>query len=431
MIEGRLSDDQLRELAALDNPEKLDYEAILGECANTLQAVLQRDQSTTELNIGALPESDPLRKLIEVTAYRELLARQQINESIQACRLASAQGQDLKRLAALMLPPLDEPIVNEEAIRSEILNQYQVKHTAGSVEAYKHFARIAVASGLIVDINVESPSTGVVDICLLFHSKLHLDNNSLRPDFVGPRRNNQDYENERAGYLSQVKKNLYRDDVRPIGHYVRVRQAKTKNYTVKARLGVVNQPGAEEVLATARREVWRYITERYRLGATVYRSGILSALHQASVQYILLDDLVPGASQADVGLNGDQAPLCSLIQIEIDSEVPDEIVRNANIEAVTLREGNLSCDLMFEPPSNETRITHYLVYWGTSQNSKLSGVPPVASLSVGGEKRIRLVAITIPENAQSLIIFTANQNGEMDTGFTITIPFVTTTGDEQ
>lgn len=423
MPEGRLNNNQLQELAELDNPDRLDYESILSECAATMQEIVQQlDSNITGLNIESLPESDPLRKLLEVTAYRELLTRQQINESIQACRLATAQGNDLRRLAGLMLSPTPDEDINEDVLREKILNQYQSMHTAGSVDAYKHFARTAIPAGLIVDIKVESPAAGIVDVCLLFHSKLHLDNNALSPDFVGPQRSSRDYEKQRENYLRQVQKNLTREDIRPIGHFVNVRQAMTKEYTVKARLGLYNQPGSAEVLATARREVWRYITGRYRLGATVHRSGILSALHQASVQYILLDDLIPGAKQADVGLNPDQAPICKMIQIEIDSEVPDEGVREADLRNVSISAGKLSCDLVFRPPVNEIRITQYLVYWGTAQGTKLFGIPPVADIAVGGEKHIRLVEISLPERAGSLIIITANQNGEMEQGYTLLLP---------
>ena len=47
----------------------------------------------------AYVESDPLIKLMEVTAYRELLLRQRINQAAKANLLAFATGTDLDSLA--------------------------------------------------------------------------------------------------------------------------------------------------------------------------------------------------------------------------------------------------------------------------------------------------------------------------------------------
>lgn len=49
---------------------------------------------------SAYVESDPLIKLMEVCAYRELLLRQKLNQSAKANLLAFATGTDLDNLAA-------------------------------------------------------------------------------------------------------------------------------------------------------------------------------------------------------------------------------------------------------------------------------------------------------------------------------------------
>jgi hypothetical protein len=180
----------------------------------------------------------------------------------------------------------------------------------------------------------------------------------------------------------------------------------------------------------AEAKVKEYIRERFQFGATVYRTGILSALHQEGVKYIILEPLTEDASLTDLSTDSNCAPLCELIDIKIDSSLPEKMIRGAYLSGFSRNEdGEISCDLVINPPVNEIRIVHYLVYWGNKNGKKVSGIPPVAVLSAGVENRIRFMDVAVPESVESLVVHTANQNGEMIEGVAITLPSIKHEGD--
>src|SRR5438445_485309 len=74
--------------------EQIDFETIRSAMIADLQARLP--------SFDTVLESDPVVKLIEVAAYRELLLRQQFNDRARGLMLAYATGPDLDQLAALV-----------------------------------------------------------------------------------------------------------------------------------------------------------------------------------------------------------------------------------------------------------------------------------------------------------------------------------------
>jgi len=86
----------LSELPPPSIVEALDYEAILAATKNELQFI------APEIDVDNLLESDPISKLLQVVAYREMHLRQRINESAQGVMLATATGPNLDNLAALV-----------------------------------------------------------------------------------------------------------------------------------------------------------------------------------------------------------------------------------------------------------------------------------------------------------------------------------------
>ncbi len=71
--------------------EKLNFEEIFSRMKEEL---VSRDPTFT-----ALVESDPVMKILEIAAWRELLIRQRINEAIKSNLLKFAIGSDLDHLA--------------------------------------------------------------------------------------------------------------------------------------------------------------------------------------------------------------------------------------------------------------------------------------------------------------------------------------------
>ena len=90
------------DLAALPDPqvvEQLDFEQILAErkaYAISLWPAAEQAEIAARLAL----ESEPLTKLLEENAYRELVWRQRVNDGARALMLAFATGTDLDQLAA-------------------------------------------------------------------------------------------------------------------------------------------------------------------------------------------------------------------------------------------------------------------------------------------------------------------------------------------
>ena len=72
----------------------------------------------------------------------------------------------------------------------------------------------------------------------------------------------------------------------------------------------------------------------------------------------------------------------------------------------------ISGRLVLAPPRHEIRLTHYAIYWGNRSGEKLAR-PPFAVIPVGGEPRIELQREPMPPGAGSIVVITANENGEM------------------
>lgn len=81
----------LNQLPAPDVVEELDFETILAERKATLISLYPEDQQEAVARTLTL-ESEPLVKLLEENAYRELIWRQRVNEAARAVMLACAAG---------------------------------------------------------------------------------------------------------------------------------------------------------------------------------------------------------------------------------------------------------------------------------------------------------------------------------------------------
>ena len=98
MSDGQLTITDLALLSPAFNQASLDYEAMLEQGKISLQTQLEKSSTTDQIDVANLPESDPIVKLLQVLAYRELHIRQRISEAKRACSLASATGEDLKNI---------------------------------------------------------------------------------------------------------------------------------------------------------------------------------------------------------------------------------------------------------------------------------------------------------------------------------------------
>jgi phage-related baseplate assembly protein len=414
-ISGQLGQADLAELAQAADAAlgKLDFEAILLECKSALQAILQQHRGLSAIDVAALPESDPICKILELLAYREMLTRQRMREAMRACFLSTAIREDLLRLSALILSGREaaESIVDgETALRGRVIDEFHHIHTAGSRNAYIELARQAADPQVLDDVTVERRRRGVVGVTLLY-----------TPDSAPA---------ARAAAHAAIAARLGDEAVRPIGQQLIVDDAHIVPYRVRATLGIRDRLGAAETLAAARDAVLRYIDARYGFGRTVYRTAVLSALQRPGVDYIVLDGLKENPGVTDVVVGDDEAAWCppEAVDLRLHLDVPNEKVAQVTPVSCTRKRDILSCVLVITPPPHEVRLTHYVLYWGNGDGRKLPGHASLASCPVGGERRLELRGAQIPEGARALLVYTANENGEMTDSdaaggaFALTIP---------
>ncbi len=168
----------LNQLPAPDVVEELDFETILAERKATLISLYPEDQQEAVARTLTL-ESEPLVKLLEENAYRELIWRQRVNEAARAVMLACAAGNDLDVIGAnynttrLTITPADDSTIpptpavmeSDTDYRLRIQQAFEGLSVAGSVGAYQYHGRSA--DGRVADISVTSPSPACVTISVL------------------------------------------------------------------------------------------------------------------------------------------------------------------------------------------------------------------------------------------------------------------------
>lgn len=271
----------------------LDFEVILAAMKADLVARLPA--------YTALLESDPGMKILEVCAYRELLVRQDNNESIKAVMLAYAADADLDQIAArygverLMIdagddtatPPVPPTFEDDESLRRRVQLSFEGFSTAGPVGAYIFHSLSAHPK--VLDAAAASPTPGAVEVAVLSR-----DGDGMAS----------------AEIISAVAAVLSSDDVRPMTDQVTVQSAVITNYAVQATIKTYSGPDSEVVMASAQAAIEAYAAANHRMGRDITLSGIYAALHQVGVQNVQL--VQPAAS---IVCDWNQAAYCTSIAL--------------------------------------------------------------------------------------------------------------------
>ena len=148
----------LSQLPAPEVVEPLDFESIYQDLLATFRA-LMGDGWTAPL------ESDPVVKLLELCAYREVQLRARINDAARSVLLAYAVGADLEQLAAnvnvsrLLVspgdpeasPPVDPVYENDASLRARVQRAFEglsVAETARLTGLSESAVKVGVHRGL-------------------------------------------------------------------------------------------------------------------------------------------------------------------------------------------------------------------------------------------------------------------------------------------
>ncbi|SPW55422.1 Baseplate assembly protein GpJ [Escherichia coli] len=155
-----------------------DFETLLAERKAEFVVLHPKDEQEAVIRTLEL-ESEPVTKLLQENAYRELLLRQRINEAAQAVMVAYAMGGDLDQLAAnynvkrLTVTPADNDAVppvaavmeSDEALRLRVPAAFEGLSVAGPTAAYEFHARSA--DGRVADASATSPAPAEVVLTVL------------------------------------------------------------------------------------------------------------------------------------------------------------------------------------------------------------------------------------------------------------------------
>lgn len=288
----------LSRLPAPDAVETLEYETILSDMKAALLALAPELAGALEV------ESEPLLKVLQVCAYREVLVRARVNDAARANLLAKATGADLEHLAALFgvsrltvapadpaaIPPVAAVMESDTALRARAQLALEGFSTAGPRGAYLYHA--LSADGRVKDAGIRSPAPGVVEVTVLST----LEDGTPTLDL-----------------LAAVEAALTDEDVRPLCDEVVVIAAEVDTYTVTATLTVGTGPDPASIATAARAAVAAYTADVHRLGRAVRRSGLFAALHQPGVLEVELT-----SPAADIVTSATGAAWCSGVVVTVE-----------------------------------------------------------------------------------------------------------------
>jgi len=283
----------LSRLPPPDVIEPLDFEAI--------NAALRADFVARFPEFSANVESDPVVKLIEAAAYRELVLRARINDAARANLIAYATGPDLENLAAFFgvtrqeIAPADlqagTPAIVEtdDELRRRVLLAPDSFSVAGPASAYVYHALTADAR--VLDASATSPTPGDVVVSLL----------AREGDGTAP----QDM-------IDAVEDLLAGDEVRPLTDRVTVQSAGIVTFDIDAQLVLYAGPDQQLIEAEANRALDDLLTRNRRIGRDITQSAIIAALMVGGVQRV---ELV--APAANVVIDDTQAAAVSARSVQV------------------------------------------------------------------------------------------------------------------
>lgn len=280
---------EVDKLPAPDIFEQRTFEAILAERLAEFRRLCPEHT--------AVVESDPVMKLLQASAYRELVLREQFNQRARGLLLPYSMGADLDNLAVpfgvkrSILSPGDDdagtpPVYESDAaFRRRIQLAPESLSVAGPEGAY--IFHTLSADPDVLDASVASPVPGNVVVTVL----------SRAGDGTPS-----------ADLLAAVEAALMK--VRPLTDLVTAVPAKVKLYQIRAQLVTFNGPDSDLVLAEAERRLALFLQEGQRLGRDVPLSAIYSVLHVDGVHSVRLE-----SPEADLRVDSESAPFCSSVEL--------------------------------------------------------------------------------------------------------------------
>lgn len=293
--------------------EQLNYEAVLTQLKAELLTRYPAAAAVIEL------ESEPLVKLLEVAAYRELLLRQRINEAARAVMLAYAVGADLDQLGANVETPR-LPGEADARYRQRVQLAFSALAAAGPAQAYRAHA-LGVALN-ITDVQVFSEAPGQVTVCVLAWqdvpaAEAGADAIAAGLALFGPAGNAalvRVIEPTGGPTMAAVLAALNAEQVRPLTDSVIVRAPRLVPLQIEATLQLRTGPDPDQILERRRAALVAYLRQAQQQGNDITRAGIIAALVETGVQDVRLvspaDNVVAGSGE-----------ICVCTSVAVNAEV--------------------------------------------------------------------------------------------------------------
>jgi phage-related baseplate assembly protein len=254
-------------------------------------------------DFDATVESDPVIKILQLCAYRELLLRGRVNDAAKAVMLAYAVGTDLDHAAALfgvarlLITPADPDhgiaavYEGDDDFRRRVSLAPEAFSVAGPQGAYIFHA--LSADGDVRDASADSPVAGDVVVTVLSR----IGNGAADGDL-----------------LATVAAHVSPENVRPLTDHVIVRSAEIINFAVQALISTFSGPDHALVIAAGQAKLVEFLETNRKLGRDVTRAGIIASLFVEGVQNIELT-----SPPDDVPISDHQAGWCTGITLDWDA----------------------------------------------------------------------------------------------------------------
>lgn len=282
--------EQAQDLGTLPAPnvvEPLSFEAIL---AAERADLLQRYPAAADV-IDL--ESEPLQKLLQAHAYRELLFRQRVNEAARAHLLAFATGADLDHKGAFYgLPRL--PDEQDERYRRRIALRIRALAGNGTREHYELLALTATPN--VRDALASSPRPGRVRVLLWLADPALADASA-----------------------QQVMAVLNAEPNRPLGVPVEVAVAQPRAIDISVHIWREAHAPAD-LVAQLRAHLEQALARFARLGRSVPRSWITTQLHAPGVAAVRYPD--PAHPAETTPLTPDEYPVLGQLDLRDEGVSP-------------------------------------------------------------------------------------------------------------
>lgn len=293
----------LSQLPAPDAVSVPDFEVLLTERKQKLVSLYpQEQQASVAAALDLL--SEPQVKVLEESAYREILTHQRINEAVSAVLLASSGGNDLTNLSGnydvgrrvvspgdpSAIPPVLPTYESDEELRQRTQLSWGRLSTAGAAEAYRYFGS---EEEDVLDVQPYGPETHGLE------GRIFLYVLSRSGDGTAPQ-----------ALLDKVLLAVSDDEVRPLTDFVSVHSATVVPYTVEADIQIPYGLDGDVVIQAAQNALLAYNRSLRQFDRTVSRSGIDGALHQPGVITVTLK-----SPAADMKMKMGEVPWCTGITL--------------------------------------------------------------------------------------------------------------------